>query len=167
MAHKAEAGPQAQRSVPASVWALGLAGLIPFLASAGALAAGVGGLEEGGPLYLAVARISLAVYGAVILSFLGGAHWGQELAAARPAALAAAVSPSIAGWFAVIVASPPLSRPGIGFSLLILGFVALLAYDLAAVRAGLWPRWYARVRLVLTAGAVASLAAGVWFAGEV
>lgn len=148
---------------PASVWALGLAGLLPFFASAGALAFGVGAMEEGGRLYAAAAQTALLAYGAVILSFLGGAHWGQEVAAARPAALAAAVLPSIAAWLAVVIALTPLAQPRVGGGLMIVGFLAMLAYDMAAVRAGLWPRWYGPVRVTLTLGAVASLAVGLAF----
>ncbi len=156
---------KSQDVVPAVVWVLGLGGLIPFVVSAGVLAVGGAAFTDVAPVYVAAARVSLTVYAAVILSFLGGAHWGRELAAARPAALAAAVSPSVAGWFAVVIALPPLSQPLVGLVLLMLGFLAFLAYDLAATRAGFWPPWYGRVRLALSLGAVASLAVAVGFWG--
>jgi hypothetical protein len=86
----------------------------------------------------------------VILSFLGGIHWG--LALARPAppgfrALGIGVLPSLAGWAGLLAG-------GVGGLLLLLaGFLAVLAVDLDLGREGGAPPWFARLRVVLT-GAV-------------
>jgi hypothetical protein len=80
--------------------ALGFGGLIPFVAAAFAMVL----LPEGGSRDLA-GRI-LVGYGAVILSFLGGVHWGLVLRdrppdASRP--LVMGVLPSLAGWATLLL----------------------------------------------------------------
>ena len=82
-------------ALPAGAQALGLAGLIPFVAAAIATLL----LPEAGQRELA-GRVLLG-YGAVILSFLGGVHWGLVLRDRpqqpfRP--LAIGVLPSLLGW---------------------------------------------------------------------
>lgn len=82
-------------ALPAGAQALGLAGLVPFVAAALATLL----LPEAGQRELA-GRVLLG-YGAVILSFLGGVHWGLVLRD-RPAQpfrpLAIGVLPSLLGW---------------------------------------------------------------------
>lgn len=87
----------ARSAPPPMAWALGLAGLIPFVAGAAWLL-----LARGEPM----APRALAAYGAVIVSFLGGIHWG--LVMARPGAAAAAqlvwgVVPSLIAWPALLL----------------------------------------------------------------
>jgi hypothetical protein len=95
--------------------------------------------------------IGLLIYGAVILSFLGGIHWGMEMT--RHASLegrnsswrlGVSVLPSLAAWTA-------LALPG-DYSLLGLcaGFAGMLAYDLYAARCGDVPAWYPKLRIPLT-----------------
>ncbi|MEQ1711965.1 MAG: DUF3429 domain-containing protein [Hyphomicrobium sp.] len=146
--------------VPALPLAIGIAGLIPFV--------GLAGIIVLNPrLPAADAWRALTLYGAVILSFMGGVHWG--LAMARGAELGprgaeaggrrtvsgyiASVVPALAGWFAVAILPP---RPAT--SALALGFGLLLIYDLAAVGRGDAPVWYAPLRRWLTAIVLASLA---------
>ena len=62
--------------VPPAAAVLGLAGVLPFVAAA------VGSLQPG-PLG-AFALTALIAYGAVILSFLGGIHWGMAIHRANP-----------------------------------------------------------------------------------
>lgn len=139
------------RVPPAAGWLGGL-GAVPFVALAAAVA-----LLDGPPRGLAVQ--ALAAYGAVILSFLGGIHWG--LAIATPAAgetgsgltarLAWSVVPSLAGWAALLV------PPTIGLFGLAAAFAAMLGFDLLATRAGDTPAWYPRLRIPLTLAVVGSL----------
>jgi hypothetical protein len=74
-------------------WGLGLAGLLPFFAAAGFAALGPAGWSAAG---LPV----LWAYGSLIVSFLGGIHWGIAMRDARPApaALWWGVTPSLVAW---------------------------------------------------------------------
>ncbi len=75
-------------------WGLGLAGALPFLAAALAAALAMPG-----------AATVLIAYGAVILSFLGGIHWGLAAAGRPPAAarLVIGVVPSLVAWLALLL----------------------------------------------------------------
>ena len=59
----------------ALAWGLGLAGLIPFV-----LTAAVQWLPQ--PGWRMLAAMALLGYGAVIVSFLGGIHWGLAMRSA-------------------------------------------------------------------------------------
>jgi hypothetical protein len=87
-------------TLPAGAQALGFAGLIPFVAAALAT------LVLGDPAARELAGRALLGYGAVILSFLGGVHWGLVLRD-RPAQpvkpLVAGVLPSLAGWASLLL----------------------------------------------------------------
>ncbi|MFO1070101.1 MAG: DUF3429 domain-containing protein [Geminicoccaceae bacterium] len=122
---------------PAALW-LGGSGLLPFAG----LALATWLLPE--------ARVPAAVhavvaYGAVILSFVGGAHWGFGSKGPGSAALlAASVVPSLLGWVALLL--PPVP----GLLLLAAGFAAVLLVDREAVSAALAPPWWMRLRLPLS-----------------
>jgi len=135
--------------VPKPVLVLGWAGVAPFallslLAILGSASVAGNALE------------ALIVYGAVILSFMGGAQWGLEMA--KPAApddgrrgYALSVLPALAGFAAAMF--PPRA----GLALLCAGFLALLAYDLRRARDGVGPSWYPALRKSLTAAVVTTL----------
>ncbi len=140
--------------IPRSVLAYGLLGLIPFLA----------------PPVVALARPDLAgaairaqiAYGALILSFLGGVRWGlavMEGAAPRAETITLSMLPSV-GAFGIVT----LMSRGPRLELLALT-VALIAQWLWDQRASEAPPWFARLRTILTVGAVAGLLAGAWVAG--
>ncbi|MBU6373487.1 MAG: DUF3429 family protein [Alphaproteobacteria bacterium] len=141
----------------AALW-LGLTGLIPFYASAFA-AAGPDAIAPWGVL-------SFAIYAAVILSFLGGARWGLELARApdapSTARLVMSVLPSIAGWAlaagALGAAVATGGTGGLGVPGLAGGFAALFAaqyvWDQSAPRVSAAPVWYPRLRQILTSGVI-------------
>jgi hypothetical protein len=141
------------RSLPRPVRWLGLAGLLPFLATA--LLAWTAPAEWRG-----VALYALAAYGAVILSFLGAVHWGLALGA--PAAEAAVtaprlgfgVLPSLLAWFALLL--PPWP----GLTLLALGILGTAAVETLAAGHGLVPRPYLRLRWELSLGAALCLLVG-------
>lgn len=139
---------------PAALW-LGLAGLIPFYASVALEAAAPK------PHLVSVGLTSFAIYAAVILSFLGGARWGLELARAPQAPsttrLVFSVLPSIAGWvLAMTVVLRGLS--GLGTAGLAGGFAALFAaqyvWDRSAPAVSAAPAWYPRLRQILTTGVI-------------
>ncbi len=140
-----------QSRIPnAALW-LGPLGLVPFLA--GALAPWLLPAEG-----LPEADLALVGYGAVILSFLGGVHWGLAAPAGRALQLGLSVVPSLVGWLALLVAS--LHAVGPGLWLLAAAFAALLPGDLLAAGRGLAPGWYPRLRVPLTVIVVACLVVG-------
>lgn len=140
----------AREPVPAAAAWLGGLGLVPFAAGA----AGAWLLDEP---RLGAALFMLAAYAATILSFLGAVHWGLAMRAPPPPtrAMVASVLPALLAWGA-------LSLPA-GGALVILaaGFAAVYVLDLRAVAAGLAPRWYARLRSVLSAAVLGCLASAV------
>lgn len=135
---------------------LGLAGVIPF--AAGALATAVAP-----EAYVPVFATATQLYGASILSFLGGVHWG--LALRHPPAVmtrdfVVSVIPSLIGWSAALAAPNP------GLLVLSGSFMASYGYDrfrLAASRVSPHiPLWYLPMRLPLTVAAAGGCAVA-WF----
>ncbi len=149
--------PQAMRDtvrsdrIPGSALALGLAGLLPFAAAALSPWLPVPGLPAG--LGLEVGRI----YGAIILSFLGGIRWGTALGPygekRQSLEFATSTLASLAGFTALFL--PQV----LGLSLLIAGFLMQALWDVLSVEAGRLPPWFGKLRMILTAGAVISLLA--------
>jgi steroid 5-alpha reductase family enzyme len=136
-------------SIPLPARSLGLAGLIPFWACALGLALfpGAGVAPE------TLLRAQVA-YGAVILTFLGGVHWGVALRQAGAPSwlrLAWGVTPSLIAWCALLL--PP--RNGLG--LLAFGLAIAFGVDLRTLAEGIAPDWYPRLRRILTTGALAAL----------
>ena len=120
------------------------------------------------PLWLAVAAIwtnpqaegfalsAQLTYAAVVLSFLGGVHWGRALAGPDrqdPTAFGWSVVPALLGWLAA-----GWMEPAPALILLIVGFWAAFVVDLRAVAAGRFPGWYLQLRRPLSALAVLALA---------
>jgi hypothetical protein len=139
--------------VPTQAAWLGAAGLIPFLALAALTTVGDATLAP-------LASDALRAYGATILSFLGGMHWGFALRAETPAprlarSLSIGVAPQLIGWLAL------LTPERIGFALLAVSIVGFLWADREAVNAAAAPSWFMRLRapLSLAAGACLTLAA--------
>ena len=141
-------------SGPVTARILGYAGALPFL---GCVCAGGLGLAVDG---FDASRLLIG-YAAVILSFLGGLHWGRVAASGAYDKSAGlwlvwSVIPSLLGWAALLM--PPL--PAV--MVLSAGFVLALMVDLGRLGAVLsgsprWPHWMQRLRLHLTFVAVASL----------
>jgi ribose/xylose/arabinose/galactoside ABC-type transport system permease subunit len=131
--------------IPGVVLAYGVLGLIPFLAPA------LFGMAL--PAYRMTAAAVLAFYGALILSFLGGARWGLAVGRAQPdaAVVSLAMLPTLAG-LALLLMPDPVRLPGLA--------AALALHGLWDIRAAGLPPWYPRLRSALTAGAVIGLAAG-------
>ena len=129
--------------------ALGYAGLAPFVVLSLWLYAIAPDHEwRDGTIVL------LVVYGAVILSFLGGVRWGMALSDGvdqAPADFAAAIVPALVGWLAVAM-PPPYC-----FAVLAVAFAAHGAWDTLAVHQMKAPDWYGRMRMILTMVVVATM----------
>ena len=130
-------------------WMLALAGFIPFAVLAGGIAI----LPQHHPLSPTLSD-AVRTYAAVILSFLGGIRWGMALTRTPPDGrdIAISVAPSLAGWFALFF------PPAASFGLLLLAVCAQGAWDSLSIHAGLGPRWFAKIRIVLTILVAAALA---------
>jgi ribose/xylose/arabinose/galactoside ABC-type transport system permease subunit len=131
--------------IPRIVLTYGVLGLIPFLAPPL-----IGSVLPG---YRTAAASVLALYGALILSFLGGARWG--LAVGRPGPDAVIVSlamlPSLVG-LALLLMPDAVRLPGLA--------AALALHWLWDISSSGLPAWYPRLRSILTAGALPGLVAG-------
>ncbi|MFO7954935.1 DUF3429 domain-containing protein [Thioalkalivibrio sp.] len=144
-------GPRPDAPSP-TLQVLGFGGLLPFAFF------GIGAWMAQ-PEWQAFALEALALYGAVILSFLGAVHWGIYLADRqhRVGPLSApvwAVVPSVLAWLAVL---QPLPEALMTLTVLFLG---VLWVDRLSLQRRAIPRGYLTLRLVLTAGAMLALASG-------
>lgn len=143
--------------IPRPALILGLSGLIPFFAAAGGIWFAPGG-------WASAAVTVMYGYGAVILSFLGGVHWGRALAGDDSAPpewgrLIWSVTPSLLGWALLFL---PAAEAALGFAF---AFSAAFFVDMRAVAGGVFPVWYGRLRKLLTVGVLTAfvlvLAAGL------
>lgn len=127
---------------------LGYAGLVPFVACALVLLAG------GDPQWRHVAERVLIGYGAVVLAFLGGVHWGLALRGQpdRTATmLAIGAMPALAG----------VATTFLAFDMAVVVQVALFGgfwlYEHRVLGPGLVPAPYLALRRWLTVVVIASL----------
>jgi hypothetical protein len=144
-------GPAPRQGLGAAAQWLGYAGLLPFVVGAALV-----WLVQGEALFYAT--LALAAYAALIVSFLGGIHWGLAMRQPEPptATLVWGVVPSLVAWPAVVM--PAYA------GLVLLGLMLLVCY---AVDRATYPRLGASAWLVLRfrLSAVASLACFVGAAG--
>ena len=135
----------------APVWALAIVGLLPIvvftllLIFAGRQSAIAAPITD-----------AYKTFAAIILSFLGGVHWGVALNGSshgvpRRTFVLAILAP-LFGWIALFVSEP------LSFALLIVIFAGQGAWDNFAGHSGQLPYWYARMRMILTIMMVVSLA---------
>ncbi|CDF34821.1 unnamed protein product [Chondrus crispus] len=131
-------------TAPAIVQYLGYGGAIPFV---------VGGL---GSLLLPNGHVlaqATQLYGAAILSFLGGVHWGLALRAPSTLDFAYSVTPSLLAWGASLAPLPQ------GLAILSASFVGAWAWDEVRFRgASHVPPWYRTLRRPLTVAAAGGCA---------
>ena len=125
-----------------TAWTLTLAGLIPFVGCAALVFL----TPDGARIWVE----PLTAYGAIILSFLGGARWGRTMAGPEPDALQLVLSnlPAVAAWLTFLPTVPDECQ----LLVLIFGLIAMLYWDLRTA-----PVWYRNLRLMATAGAAVSL----------
>jgi len=134
--------------LPPWTMALGLGGLIPFIACTAVMLA----VPEAGTRDLA--GRALLGYGAVILSFLGGVHWGLVLQGptSRGARmLVIGVMPSLAGWIALLLPFESAAAIQVG------AFGAFWLYEHRVLGPAVLPPAYLALRRRLTLGVIASL----------
>lgn len=133
---------------------LGYAGLIPFAAAALGIFVFRSDVEI--QTFLGTA---LLVYGAVLLSFLGGIRWGTALSIRNRSdqmrQLCFSVLPTLLGWICVLLPSQSTA-----LMILAVGFCGQLYFDLHSTAQELLPRWFGKLRIQLTVGAVISLIFG-------
>jgi hypothetical protein len=126
----------------------GLLGLLPFLAPPL--------VPLVAPALTGLALRILALYGALILSFLGGARWGMAVVEAAPQVrvVSLAMLPTLVG-LGLLLLSDSHGGP------CLLGLAAALGLHwLWDTRGGRVPSWYPHLRSILSAGAIAGLLAG-------
>jgi len=96
-------------------------------------------------------------WGALLLSFMGGARWGYALKAMGGQSsfveLGAALVPAAVGWAAL------LAQPLHAAAIQILGFLFQAVWDLLAGQTGRLPDWAVRVRVEAAAIAIVGLLA--------
>ncbi|XP_029970351.1 transmembrane protein 69-like [Salarias fasciatus] len=129
---------------------LGFSGLIPFVSAPLLMAATQSFYPE-----VAYAQM---VYGASIVSFLGGARWGFALPEGSPARpdwmnLGNSVVPSLVAWLALLCRDSVAE----GALMVIMGLGLSLHYDLTLLPG--YPPWFKAMRTVLTLVATFSLVA--------
>ncbi len=130
---------------------LGIAGLLPFVA-------GAAGLWTLPPEWLGLVANALLAYAALIVSFLGGIHWGLAMPqpTLRRKQLIWAVLPSLLGWAALLLNSI--------WGLVLMAASLLLCYvvDTQLYRPlglGSWLRLRAMLTVVATASCLSAAAA--------
>lgn len=138
--------------IPSSALLLGILGVIPFAA----LAVGAWlGIEERAGLVPGLSRAGLVGYGVVIASFLGGVRWGVGLnhpnAEHRASLFVMSVLAPLVAWGALFMPRPH------DLVVLIGCFLVLGVSDVALATRGAAPRWYAKLRIGLTAAVVGIL----------
>ena len=136
------------------IYALGLAGLIPFLVSIAAPITGLYPQTE----WLEI-RLS---YGATILSFVGAIHWGIAMSQPemsrkdRNIFFIWSVVPALIGWYSLGL------KPVEASTILALGFILHLIQDYRLQRKALTPSWYFPLRMLLTIVATICLILGLF-----
>ena len=142
------------KGIPQSALLLGWLGVLPFAFFSVASLTGVVVDADS-------ARDLLFVYGALILSFMGGVQWGlaavqsgtedEDAAKAAGGRFAVSVLPALAA-FALWAVSISLALVGLAVA-----FTALLAYDLKTVRERIAPEWSGPMRIQISGAVVALL----------
>lgn len=143
-------------------WAniLGYSGTIPFISLAVILLLDASSTTPAasGPAASGLAASALHLYGAIILSFLGGLHWGRiacnpDIKPSDKWFLIYSVIPSLMGWSSYL-----LSDIWQGAALmLIAGFIISYVIDIRFIRLGEWQSWMKPLRTNLTLIACFSL----------
>ena len=142
-------GPQNDNKIPISALILGLLGLIPFLSPSLALLIPYDPYELGARAF----HMMLVTYAALIASFLGGVRWGNALEKPHRQTLDFTVSviPSLVAWLALATPRP------YDLVVLLAVFLMLGISDVGMATRGHAPRWFGKLRVILTTGVTLSL----------
>ena len=120
---------------------LGYAGLIPFIALTIALFI----VDADSAIFV---KFAFQSYAAVILTFIGGVHWGliikEETFPAYKLILIASILPSLLGWTSLLLPQQ------FALTLLLASFLGLIFYEYKVLWASLFPVWYRQLRVILT-----------------
>ena len=130
---------------------LGYAGALPFLVLSLTV------LLANEP-FIIIGKSALHLYGAIILSFLGGLHWGRiasqsQISSSDRWVLIYSVFPSLIGWSSYLLNS--IWRESV--CILITGFILAYWIDRFFVKSGKWSQFMGPLRLNLTIVACISL----------
>ena len=138
-------------------WAniLGYSGTIPFISLAVILLLDASSTT---PAASGLAASALHLYGAIILSFLGGLHWGRiacnpDIKPSDKWFLIYSVIPSLIGWSSYLLADIWQDTA----LMLIAGFIISYVIDIRFIRLGAWQSWMKPLRTNLTLIACFSL----------
>ena len=140
--------PAGRGGLVGAAWLLSVAGAIPFVSAASATWLVP---EHAVTDWLAHAAF---LYGAVILSFLGGIHWGRALSDNAAYPLWFSIAPALIGWGAALI------EPRFGLPILAAAFLLQFLVDLYLDL----PPWFRLLRLAITLIVTASLAQLIVFA---
>ncbi|NSX53944.1 DUF3429 domain-containing protein [Parasulfitobacter algicola] len=147
--------------IPRSALWLGIAGLTPFLwGAATQIAPSVTGLMPGflGPLY--IGPYIQVIYGQVILSFMSGVLWGFS---ARAQGQTATVGYTLSVIPALWVFFATNGTPDTAAINLIFGFIGVLGLDWLFWQHQLAPKWWLKLRIILTLIVVTCLGVGLFY----
>jgi uncharacterized protein DUF3429 len=133
---------------------LSVLGLVPFI---------VCGLAALGPNPVTAARMlaMLIDYGALVLAFSAGIHWGFELQSPQQnrdvgrARLAIAAAALTVGWIAIVL--PIVAAAWLSLVVLIAGYIGAVLVEQEAAKRGLMPPHYLWLRWGFTIVAAAML----------
>lgn len=142
-------GSNFERNAPAAVLVFGLGGLVPFLGLAGLALLGP-------PSSRPDTLLTLAHYGATILSFVGALHWGYAVRDDARGATAWgrygwSVVPALVAWLSLWFDA------GTAVRLQALALVACVLIDRRLTQVLGLPNWLMRLRYLLTTVAAACL----------
>lgn len=147
-------------TMPRPAVVLGVAGMLPFIALAIQVATG----QPFGSGMTLQARAALALYGTVILSFLGGIQWGLAVASADRSdewrRFGFSVLPSLVAFVGLWLGGRN------GLIALGIGVGVWGVYEVWSTGLGEAPQWYGRLRLGLTIVTVAALAIAASYGPE-
>ncbi|REC95688.1 DUF3429 domain-containing protein [Kushneria indalinina] len=131
------------KKIVALPWLLGIAGLTPFIGLAAVVLLAVPGWQ-------AIALQAFLYYSAVILSFLGGIHWGVAMSLDHEGGhhfssrMMVAMAPSLLAWPALMLS------PRFALLALMTGFLLIRLYEAQADSVERLPPWYTSLRTLLT-----------------
>lgn len=127
----------------------GVVGIVPFAASAAAV------LWPNQIVTGQHAQLIGVAYGGLILTFLGGSHWGAMAGPVDARRFGNTFRIGITSVLVALVAM--LMAPPAALALLIASYLVLALCDVLAIEQHRLPEWLGQLRMMFTTGAVLSL----------